>query len=662
VEEIGFAAVTREDDAYLISESVALRHGVPNEEILPLIAGDEVRDWSLSASPGAIWPYDPSSLDARASQPTLKFLWHFRTQLSMRVAYGQSQIERGLEWFEYSMFFRNRFRIPLSITFAFVATHNHFVLDRGGKVFKQSAPVIKLPADSTLPEHLALLGLLNSSVACFWMKQVMTGKHKGDGGSAHADPAYQRFEFSGTQMEKFPIIDEKPLHLSAPLDSLGRDRQQRMPDALAGQLPMPFAEWRSHHIEADRLLREMIALQEELDWRCYRIYGITEDELTYRDASGQPLTPPEIQLGERAFEIVLARRMAAGEEETTWFARHGSTPIAELPAHWPEGYRRLVERRIERIEQDRYVGLVERPEYKRRWNVESWEDQEKRALSGWLLDRLESAAYWPEPRLQTTRELASRAERDADFMAVAELYQGHAGVNVPALVEELVEGEAVPFLPVLRYKESGLRNRAVWEQTWELQRREDAIDARVEKELSPSTGETEAQVRKRVEEEQKRRKAAEVGDIPRPPKYRSADFQNTTYWRLRGPLDVPKERFISYPFCGREGETSLLVGWAGWNHLEQAHAIAGWYNELGEREGWPVERLKPLLAGLAELIPWLKQWHNEVDPVYDQRLGDFYAGFLDGQLHTHGLTLDAVREWTPPAAAGRGRRRAGVSR
>jgi hypothetical protein len=65
----------------------------------------------------------------------------------------------------------------------------------------------------------------------------------------------------------------------------------------------------------------------------------------------------------------------------------------------------------------------------------------------------------------------------------------------------LVDGEAVPFLPVLRYKESGLRNRAVWEQTWELQRREDAIDARVEQELTPRTGETEAGFRKRVEDE-----------------------------------------------------------------------------------------------------------------------------------------------------------------
>ena len=40
---------------------------------------------------------------------------------------------------------RRQQRTPLSITFGEVATHNHFVLDRGGKVFKRTAPVIKLP-------------------------------------------------------------------------------------------------------------------------------------------------------------------------------------------------------------------------------------------------------------------------------------------------------------------------------------------------------------------------------------------------------------------------------------------------------------------------------------------------------------------------------------
>jgi len=44
---------------------------------------------------------------------------------------------------------------------------------------------------------------------------------------------------------------------------------------------------------------------------------------------------------------VLARRQAAGEIETAWFTRHGSTPITEVPAHWPDVYREIVERRIE---------------------------------------------------------------------------------------------------------------------------------------------------------------------------------------------------------------------------------------------------------------------------------------------------------------------------
>jgi hypothetical protein len=45
---------------------------------------------------------------------------------------------------------------------------------------------------------------------------------------------------------------------------------------------------------------------------------------------------PEVNLGERAFEILMARQMAAGELTTTWFERHRSKPTTEIPAHWPE--------------------------------------------------------------------------------------------------------------------------------------------------------------------------------------------------------------------------------------------------------------------------------------------------------------------------------------
>ncbi|MCB9603014.1 MAG: hypothetical protein H6720_22075 [Sandaracinus sp.] len=91
-----------------------------------------------------------------------------------------------------------------SITFAFVATHNHFVLDRGGKVFKQSAPIIKLPETATEEDHLALLAYLNSSTACFWMKQVFQPKDQPRATISVTPilPENNRYEFAGTQMKQ----------------------------------------------------------------------------------------------------------------------------------------------------------------------------------------------------------------------------------------------------------------------------------------------------------------------------------------------------------------------------------------------------------------------------------------------------------------------------
>jgi hypothetical protein len=83
------------------------------------------------------------------------------------------------------------------------------------------------------------------------------------------------------------------------------------------------------------------------------------------------------------------------------------------------------------------------------------------------------------------------------------------------------------------------------------------------------------------------------------------------YWRNRGKLDVPKERFISYPGLGRDGDPTELLGWAGWDHLAQARALAAVYLDRRQQAGWPAERLLPLLAGLLELEPWLQQWHGE---------------------------------------------------
>ena len=121
----------------------------------------------------------------------------------------------------------------------------------------------------------------------------------------------------------------------------------------------------------------MIALQEELDWQVYPLYGLLDEELTAPAGS-----VPELKLGERAFEIVLARKMRPARLETQWFARHGSTPITELPAHWSDEYRAVVERRIAVIEGNRNIGLIERPECKRRWATEGWDAMQAQGAAG----------------------------------------------------------------------------------------------------------------------------------------------------------------------------------------------------------------------------------------------------------------------------------------
>jgi hypothetical protein len=142
--------------------------------------------------------------------------------------------------------------------------------------------------------------------------------------------------------------------------------------------------------------------------------------------------------------------------------------------------------------------------------------------------------------------------------------------------------------------------------------------------------------------------------IPVPPRFTSKDFQKPDYWRLRGKLDVPKERFISYPGCERPGDPTLVVAWAGWDHLQQARAIATDFVRLKD-EGVPADRLLPLLAGIDELVFWLKLWHNAMDPTMGLGLGDYFEDFVATEALAIGYTVEQVRAWRPPARAPRGR-------
>src|SRR5690606_22202037 len=152
---------------------------------------------------------------------------------------------------------------------------------------------------------------------------------------------------------------------------------------------------------------------------------------------------------------------------------------------------------------------------------------------------------------------------------------------------------------------------------WDKQRQEDAIDAKygVDKPL-PVADAQDADKQADYELAKQRaelEKQKVVGTILVPPAYKQPDFRQASFWQLRGKLDVPKERFFSVPGAEKDGDSTLVVGWAGLNHLQRATAIASWYLDRKDGEGWEAERLLPMLVALDELIPWLKQWHNEVD-------------------------------------------------
>lgn len=626
--EIGFGAVTREDSAYMVGAGALCRRNVPVDQRRAIVEGDGTRDWSINDPVMSVWPYATSSLDALASRATIRMLWPFKALLSGRVAYGLTQLQRKLSWFEYSMFFKRRFSIQLSIAFAEVATHNHFVLDRGGKVFKQTAPVIKLPEGASEDEHIALLGVLNSSTACFWLKR--NSHNKGEGGGARVQAGYaargepfrDSYQFAGTTLKKFPLPGELPLSRARKLDEMARHHPGYLGSAVpdAGRPHPPLMARMAKEEEESR--RRMIALQEEIDWETYRHYGLLDDDLTVPE-HGQV---PEVALGERAFEIALARKIEVGQESSAWFERHSSTPITEIPIRWPEPYRELVQRRLDLIESDRFIGLLERPEYKRRWATEPWDKRVEKALRGWLLDRLEDRRFWFDtagrPRAMPVAVLADEVARDEDLRATLALWAGQHDVDVASALERLLDTEHVPYLAAWRLKDPGLRKRREWERTWVLQRAED--------------------------------RGEKVGDIPLPPKYTTADFRKPSYWSHRGKLDVPKERFISYPGGNRETDPSTLLGWAGWDHAQQSLALATIINARAA-EGVSDEYLTPLVAGMAELEPWVDQWHNEADDN-GINLAEFLRVTLDDHLHRLSLTRAQLLDWRPPAPA-RGRRK-----
>jgi len=391
---IGHVAITRTDDVFILPNHTARQCQIELGHLKFLGTGETIRNWSQLECPLIIFPYDKDlkPLDPDNSPRTVSYLRPFRNILENVVMHGSvRKKETKVKWFEYSRLARAKLKVAPSTVLPEIATHIHAVVDEGAIIFHQTVPVIKLPASADLKFHHAIAGLLNSSSALFWLKQVCFSKRESQEG---ATDTY--FVFAGGKIEQLPIPEviaislhdvtstQANLLIKFSQESWDRGRElfrlsakklfespnegyQRWNSCLPGyttahnSMVQPFAtseDLRTAYGQSVRrreeLYCEMIARQEEIDWLVYAYYGFITN------------TGPQLQ----ATDLSLAR---AERPFVLWAQAHGDLDqaMSAIPADWSGTRRELWRKRLELLRDNEHIRRIEQFVYKRRWD-EQW--------------------------------------------------------------------------------------------------------------------------------------------------------------------------------------------------------------------------------------------------------------------------------------------------
>ncbi|WP_189671457.1 BREX-2 system adenine-specific DNA-methyltransferase PglX, partial [Promicromonospora soli] len=431
--DIGPASFPGSDEPFVIGPSWFRRFRNGDSLGRPYVTGDLVRDWSFRDGEMALAPYDAEFMPVPydGSSAWGRHLWRFRAVLELTTGFGGiTRKEAGDDWWTWYRWIVERYQSPLLLAFASIGTHFHAALSRGGKVFNRHAPVIMLPEGSSEEQYLEMLGVLNSSTACFWLKQVSHSKGNATASSGIPDQPWSwNWEFTGTKLLEFPLPGALPLERGRRLDlaatALGKVSpatvvrgwlDEAATGSTTGATGGLVDRLQSAHRRSEEIGAQMVFEQEELDWEVYRLYGLIDEELNYQGV---------IELGpsERAFAICLAREIEAGGTATKWFTHHNHKfqPITDLPASWPSAYAEVVQRRLNLIESDKTIRLLEKPEYKRRWARTPWAKQQDEAVRSAILDRLEGPELWQDAQGPVTRTVQDLADALRDDVVLREL-------------------------------------------------------------------------------------------------------------------------------------------------------------------------------------------------------------------------------------------------
>jgi len=580
---IGYASFTGQDDIFIQPSDFFRKLGFSPYYVRYLIFGEIIRDWGVSLSATVLYPYKGlfDNLELSESPEIARFLNPFKSLLANTQTFGgESKVDTGGIWYEYYRLVKHKYQSQIFITFSEITTHNHFVLIFGGKIFKQTAPVVKLKNEN-LELYKFILGILNTNLVCFVQKQLCFNKKPGN------DPVRDGYAFNSTNIGKTPIpkLSKKTevyflsfvneiIQLSDQLGSLTtkslffyqEEAYHHWYKLILGYTPQyfiqtPFSSRTNLDNARKKLnaLREsirsrMIFLQEEMDWLAYEMYGLIDKAPLAEDyLSEANYKAARLELGQRPFE--LADKGYQGD----WLPGYQPAPL-------PDFLKPLMDARIAMIQSNPDIALLEDPLYKRRWIPPDYEQEFREAAAWWLAEKLEFALeQYGKPI--SLREWARLLSGDERVNAVLEVLTGSQAFNLESELLKIIEANAVPNRPEHVFKLSGLRKY--------LNRPQD--------------------------------------DEGLPPEFERKDFSSATTWRLRGKLNIPRERFIAYREFDHNWRGANIpdsggpwYGWAGWTPAQRADALANLL-ERANRAGWEITfRQCGLRAALRDLLPELK--------------------------------------------------------
>jgi hypothetical protein len=395
-EPVGAQFITGKDEAYVVSADYVRRARLPVSALKAYGTGEDVRDWSPTSKEFIVFPYDgelrPLKEPLQESLST-HLAPHREVLENCVISSSIKKKETRLRWFEFRRLARKKFEAPYNIVIPQIATHAHFAVVNHSVAYKEKAQAIVLKAGCAGRQVLLLAGVLNSALILDSLKKICFSKRESE--IPEKDTYY---EFSGGKLEelllcpclvdslagretdtapKLTSLSEKCSTLGASMSGLAMGKLFECQNeayntftlSLPGHVPPDrrlrtvFEDYSSlarNYADActlrDGIRREMIALQEEMDWLVYSLYAL----LAPNGSAVQIANEPEpLDQALRPFRL--------------WAEAEGDydRAVALIPKEWTPDRRRVWQARLAAIRDNEHIRRIEQPVYKRRWD-EQW--------------------------------------------------------------------------------------------------------------------------------------------------------------------------------------------------------------------------------------------------------------------------------------------------